>query len=81
MGEAKVKEPFPDDHTHTSPAGADSPLAAWLSAKGQAVQAIAAPRPPMQQPVPADAKLPSLFLIGDSTVRNGTGDGANGQWG
>jgi lysophospholipase L1-like esterase len=32
-------------------------------------------------PVPANPKLPSLFLIGDSTVRNGAGDGANGQWG
>jgi lysophospholipase L1-like esterase len=28
-----------------------------------------------------DPKLPTLFLIGDSTVRNGRGDGANGQWG
>jgi lysophospholipase L1-like esterase len=25
--------------------------------------------------------LPTLFLIGDSTVRNGRGDGGNGQWG
>ena len=32
-------------------------------------------------PVPADPKLPSLVLIGDSTVRNGQGDGSNGQWG
>lgn len=32
-------------------------------------------------PEPADPKLPTLFLIGDSTVRNGQGDGANGQWG
>jgi lysophospholipase L1-like esterase len=33
-------------------------------------------------PFPADAKLPTLWLIGDSTVRNGTaGDGGNGQWG
>jgi lysophospholipase L1-like esterase len=32
-------------------------------------------------PVPANPKLPTLFLIGDSTVRNGKGDGANGQWG
>src|SRR5262245_6094543 len=29
----------------------------------------------------AEAKLPTLFLIGDSTVRNGAGDGANKQWG
>jgi lysophospholipase L1-like esterase len=27
------------------------------------------------------SRLPRLFLIGDSTVRNGKGDGANGQWG
>jgi lysophospholipase L1-like esterase len=30
---------------------------------------------------PADPKLPTLFLVGDSTVRNGKADGANGQWG
>src|SRR5262245_19498208 len=29
----------------------------------------------------ANAKPPTLFLIGDSTVRNGAGDGANKQWG
>ena len=32
-------------------------------------------------PEPRDPKLPTLFLIGDSTVRNGRGDGSNGQWG
>ncbi len=34
-------------------------------------------------PVPADTNLPTLWLIGDSTVRNGTlGDnGPTGQWG
>ena len=30
---------------------------------------------------PANDKLPTLFLVGDSTVRNGHADGANGQWG
>jgi lysophospholipase L1-like esterase len=30
---------------------------------------------------PANPALPSLFLIGDSTVRNGQGTGAGGQWG
>ena len=30
---------------------------------------------------PADPALPSVVLIGDSTVRNGRGDGGNGQWG
>ena len=30
---------------------------------------------------PANTTLPSLFLIGDSTVRNGQGKGDGGQWG
>lgn len=30
---------------------------------------------------PADPKLPTLWIIGDSTVRNGNGRGGNGQWG
>jgi lysophospholipase L1-like esterase len=33
------------------------------------------------QDADANAKAPTLFLIGDSTVRNGAGDGANKQWG
>jgi lysophospholipase L1-like esterase len=51
--------------------------------------ALAAAQPaPLQVPPlpePADASLPSLFLIGDSTVRNGRDDGQGkgdeGQWG
>src|SRR5437899_4980413 len=39
----------------------------------------AAHLPPMRNP--ANPKLPTLFIIGDSTVRNGQGDGRNGQWG
>ncbi len=31
--------------------------------------------------VPGDPCLPNLILIGDSTVRNGRGDGSNGQFG
>ena len=52
LGELKVKAWFPEDHTHTSPEGADftasmvvaalkginSPLTAFLSAKGLAVE-------------------------------------------
>jgi len=30
---------------------------------------------------PANTNLPSVFFIGDSTVRNGRGNGAGGQWG
>ncbi|GGG72158.1 rhamnogalacturonan acetylesterase [Edaphobacter dinghuensis] len=32
-------------------------------------------------PMPANPHLPTLFIVGDSTVRNGHGDGAHGQWG
>lgn len=32
-------------------------------------------------PTPKNPSLPTLWLVGDSTVRNGHGDGANGQWG
>jgi lysophospholipase L1-like esterase len=60
-----------------------------------ALQAIPSAQQPAQQPSPTDpavhAKLnlpvpknlalPTLFLVGDSTVRNGHGDGGQGQWG
>lgn len=36
-------------------------------------------RPPL--PEPANKALPTLWLVGDSTVRNGKADGAGGQWG
>jgi lysophospholipase L1-like esterase len=41
------------------------------------------PGPRYSPPVPVDPKLPSFWLIGDSTVRNGSaGDGTNlNQWG
>src|ERR1700739_4154235 len=32
-------------------------------------------------PKPTNPHPPTLFLVGDSTVRNGHGDGAGGQWG
>ncbi|HEX8138089.1 MAG TPA: rhamnogalacturonan acetylesterase [Pyrinomonadaceae bacterium] len=62
----------------------ESPFVKYLSPEGQRVEAIAqesgqSPRRPL--PVPANPRLPTLFLIGDSTVRNGQGDGAGGQWG
>ena len=97
IGEAKVKAWFPQDHTHTSPEGADfsaslvvaclkgidSPLVAFLSAKGQAVEKypLLLVTTGLRLPLPRDPALPTLFLIGDSTVRNGRGDGSNGQWG
>jgi lysophospholipase L1-like esterase len=50
-------------------------------APGYAQTTNAPARPRMRENVPANPNLPSLFLIGDSTVRNGSGDGAGGQWG
>jgi len=41
----------------------------------------APPRATRVENMPANPKLPSLFLIGDSTVRNGRGRGDGGQWG
>jgi len=55
-------------------------LAAALAVPAFAQSAPAAEKP-VRLPVPAGPTLPTLFLIGDSTVRNGSGDGANGQWG
>lgn len=40
-----------------------------------------APGPPRIENAPANRQLPSLYLIGDSTVRNGRGRGDGGQWG
>lgn len=36
---------------------------------------------PIVLPVPKNPDLPTLYLVGDSTVRNGRGDGGGGQWG
>ncbi len=64
-----------------------APFARTFSAQGEAVApapaaaTFNAARVRRSLPVPADPKLPTVFLIGDSTVRNGQGDGNNGQWG
>lgn len=60
------------------------PLTFYLSAKGTAVNSGTqnqGPRPGARLPEPVNPKLHTLFIIGDSTVRNGQGDGSNGQWG
>lgn len=95
LGPGKVAEFFPKDHTHTNVAGAEYSAAAILgglkglrpsplsepvlSEKGRSVRADTVGW--LNLPEPNDPKLPSLILIGDSTVRNGRGDGAGGQWG
>lgn len=62
----------------TLAACARAPLAPAVTTDPRQGQKIALPEP-------ANVKLPSLFLIGDSTVRNGRDDGqgkgAEGQWG
>src|SRR5262249_32125590 len=55
----------------------NSPFLPFLSAKGNSLMAYM----DLHLPRPANPALPTLFLIGDSTVRNGRGDGSNGQWG
>ncbi len=45
----------------------------------QATDPAVAARPPL--PTAKNTELPTLYLVGDSTVRNGRGDGAGGQWG
>jgi lysophospholipase L1-like esterase len=45
----------------------------------QATDPGATVRPPL--PVAKNPNLPTLYLVGDSTVRNGKADGAGGQWG
>jgi lysophospholipase L1-like esterase len=94
MGETRVHALYPKDHTHFNAAGADIhaaavvsalkgihgiPVAQSLSAKGAAVATD--PTSWLGLSRPADPALPTLFLIGDSTVRNGRGDGANNQLG
>lgn len=56
-----------------------NPVEGWLSEQGEAVEK----EDPtwLNLPFAGNNKLPTLFLIGDSTVRNGRGDGSNGEWG
>ena len=94
LGQEKVHALYPRDHTHFNAVGADlhaatvvaglkslrsNPVRRFLSVKGEAVAADRSAA--LNLPRPASPALPSLFLIGDSTVRNGRGDGGNGQWG
>jgi len=95
MGQEKVKALYLQDTTHFDLAGADlhaatvvsalkglnpNPVRAFLSTKGLAVKADFTQH--LNLPRPANPALPTLFLIGDSTVRNGSGDGKDrGEWG
>jgi len=94
MGTERTKTMYVQDYAHFNAEGADlhartvvsalkalrpSPVRDLLSAKGAEVR----PDPLVGLGLghPADRARPTLFLVGNSTVRNGRGDGANGQWG
>jgi lysophospholipase L1-like esterase len=94
LGEAKTAAMYQQDHTHFNAEGADlhartvvaalkalrpSPVRELLSAKGAEVKPD--PLVGLGLVYPSNRALPTLFLVGNSTVRNGRGDGSNGQWG
>ncbi len=58
-------------------------MCSYFSDKGKSVPAATVSGVKPRRPLPEanNPKLPTLFLIGDSTVRNGKGDGGGGQWG
>ena len=93
-GQAATSTLFAPDGTHSVTAGANfnaslvvsgmkgirkGPFDSFLSEKGKAVQPDR--NGWLNLPEPANASLPTILFIGDSTVRNGRGDGAGGQWG
>jgi len=94
MGEEALRSIYQQDHTHFNANGADmhasatvsllkglrpSPIQGLLSDKGKAV--VADRFSWLQLPHPANPALPTIFLIGDSTVRYGRGDGGDNAWG
>lgn len=94
MGPEKAAELYPRDHTHFAAEGAHLHAqtivgglkglrpgleSGWLSELGKQVELREWAW--LRLPFPADARKPSIFLVGDSTVRNGAGDGADGEWG
>lgn len=94
LGEAETQKLFVKDYVHFNHQGAKihaeiilagmkgariGDIDALLNDKGRAIPADTFAW--LRLPVPADLNLRSIFLIGDSTVRNGRGDGAQGEWG
>lgn len=113
LGQEKVADFFPKDHTHTGIEGArfnaEQVVIGLKGLREQALNQTLSPsgrRLPKADPenvvtfspkhdrnnpqqryrwlnlgVPADVSLPNIVLLGDSTVRNGRGDGSNRQFG
>ncbi|GGZ34598.1 rhamnogalacturonan acetylesterase [Echinicola pacifica] len=72
-GPEVVKGLFEKDHTHTNEAGAR--INAWTVVQGLKGLEDCELKTYLTQ------DKPTLYLIGDSTVKNGQGDGAGGLWG
>jgi lysophospholipase L1-like esterase len=94
LGMSKTAAMYTKDHTHFNPLGAELHATAvvsalkglrpsldprWFSDKG--LNVATSEYTWLRQPFVANANLPSIFMVGDSTVRNGAGDGKNGEWG
>ncbi|MCF3651652.1 rhamnogalacturonan acetylesterase [Synoicihabitans lomoniglobus] len=96
LGEPASKTFYTADYVHTNDEGARLHAALvlsglkglrrgavdvtpWLSRTGTGVPKDSIGW--LNLPEPADPDLLSIVLIGDSTVRNGGGDGGGGQWG
>ena len=94
LGQEKTAQMYTKDYVHFNPLGAELHASTILAAlkglkptiaptfysdKGKSVKSDDWTW--LRQPIVHDANLPSVFMVGDSTVRNGAGDGANGQWG
>lgn len=71
MGPEKVKTFFPGDHTHTNLEGAEL----------NALSVVEGIKELKDCPLNKYLLKPTLFLIGDSTVKNGKGKGDGGLWG
>jgi lysophospholipase L1-like esterase len=67
----------------TTPSQQVQPPTAAATVPGQATGVVTDPGATVRPPLPTakDPNLPTLYLVGDSTVRNGKADGAGGQWG
>lgn len=94
LGPTATAALYPKDHTHYNDDGADMHARllvsglkgvkpalddAVYSKKGKQVEAYDWSF--VRLPIKADAARQSVFMVGDSTVRNGWGDGQGGQWG
>ena len=94
IGKKETTKLYPKDHTHFHNEGADLHARLVVAAlkgmrpaldkslysdKGNAVAAYDWTF--VRLPIVSEKNRRSVFMVGDSTVRNGRGDGRNGQWG